>query len=51
MSRNGTSAIHESTYYLGIVYAKLATEWKLWGVLTGILPKNLGTLGKSLQTI
>jgi hypothetical protein len=31
MSRNGTSAIYESTYYLGIVYAKLATNWKvLW---------------------
>jgi hypothetical protein len=28
MSRNGTSAIYESTYYLGIVYAKLATNWK-----------------------
>ena len=34
MSRNGTSAIYESTYYLGIVYAKLATKWKLRGVST-----------------
>jgi hypothetical protein len=29
MSRNGTSAIYKSTYYLGIVYMKLATERKL----------------------
>jgi hypothetical protein len=28
MSRNSTSAIYESTYYLGIVYMKLATNWK-----------------------
>ena len=28
MSRNSTSAIYESTYYLGIVYAKLATDQK-----------------------
>ena len=28
MSRNGTSAIYKSTYYLGIVYMKLATNWK-----------------------
>ena len=28
MSRNGTSAICESTYYLAIVYAKLATDCK-----------------------
>ena len=34
MSRNGTSAIYESTYYLGIVYVKLATEQKLHGVST-----------------
>jgi hypothetical protein len=34
MSRNSTSAIYESTYYLGIVYAKLATEWKLRRVST-----------------
>jgi hypothetical protein len=26
MSRNGTLAIYKSTYYLGIVYAKLATK-------------------------
>ena len=29
MSRNGTSAIYKSTYYLGIVYAKLATTDRL----------------------
>jgi hypothetical protein len=29
MFRNSTSAIYESTYYLGIVYAKLATNQKL----------------------
>ena len=34
MSRNGTSAIYESTYYLGIVYVKLTTEQKLHGVST-----------------
>jgi hypothetical protein len=34
MSRNGTSAIHESTYYLGIVYAELATKWELHRVST-----------------
>jgi hypothetical protein len=34
MSRNGTSAIYKSTYYLGIVYAKLATNQKLHGVST-----------------
>jgi hypothetical protein len=34
MSRNGTSAIYESTYYLGIVYAKLAINWKFCGVST-----------------
>ena len=32
MSRNGTSAIYKSTYYLGIVHAKLATNRKLHGV-------------------
>jgi hypothetical protein len=26
---NGTSAIYESTYYLGIVYVKLATNQKV----------------------
>ena len=26
MSKNGTSAIYKSTYYLGIVYVKLATK-------------------------
>ena len=31
MSRNSTSAIYESTYYLEIVYTKLATNQKaLW---------------------
>ena len=34
MSRNSTSAIYKSTYYLGIVHAKLATNWKLRRVLT-----------------
>ena len=34
MSINGTSAIYESTDYLRIVQAKLATEWKLCGVST-----------------
>jgi hypothetical protein len=34
MSRNGTSAIYESTCYLGIVYAKLVTEWKICEVST-----------------
>ena len=34
MSRNGTSVIYNFTYYLGIVYVKLATERKLWGVST-----------------
>jgi hypothetical protein len=34
MSRNSTLAIYESTYYLGIVYAKLATNRKLCGVST-----------------
>jgi hypothetical protein len=34
MFRNGTSAIYKSTYYLGIVYAKLATKWKLCRVST-----------------
>ena len=34
MSRNGTLVIYEFTYYLGIVYAKLATKWKLCGVST-----------------
>ena len=34
MSRNGTSAIYKSTYYLGIVHVKLATNRKLRGVLT-----------------
>ena len=34
MSRNGISAIYESTYYLGIVYMNLVTEWKLCGVST-----------------
>jgi hypothetical protein len=34
MSRNGTSVIYDFTYYLGIVYAKLATKWKLHGVST-----------------
>ena len=29
MSKNCTSAVHKSTYYLGIVYTKLATKWKL----------------------
>ena len=28
MSRNGTSAIYESTHYLVIVYMKLATDQK-----------------------
>ena len=28
MSRNCTSAIYKSTYYLGIVYVKHATNWK-----------------------
>jgi hypothetical protein len=40
VSRNGTSAIYESTYYLGIAYAKLATEQKLHGVST-YLPNPL----------
>jgi hypothetical protein len=34
MSRNGTSAIYGFTYYLGIVYVKLATKWKLYRVST-----------------
>ena len=34
MSGNSTSAIYDSTYYLGIVYVKLATEQKLHGVST-----------------
>jgi hypothetical protein len=34
MSKNGTSAVHKSTYYLGIVYMKLATKWKLHIVST-----------------
>ena len=34
MSRNGTSSIYESTCYLGIIYAKLATKRKLRGVST-----------------
>ena len=34
MSRNGTSAIYKSTYYLGIVYVKLATNQKLHVVST-----------------
>ena len=34
MSRNGTSAIYESTDYLGIIHVKFATEWKLHGVST-----------------
>ena len=34
MSRNGTSSIYEFTCYLGIIYAKLATERKLRGVST-----------------
>jgi hypothetical protein len=34
MSRNSTSAIYKSTYYSGIVYAKLATNQKLRGVST-----------------
>ena len=34
MSRNGTPAIYEFTYYLGIVYVKLATKQKLHGVST-----------------
>jgi hypothetical protein len=34
MSRNSTSAIYKSTYYLGIVYVKLATNQKLCGVST-----------------
>ena len=34
MSRNSTSAIYKSTYYLGIVHVKLATNWKLHRVLT-----------------
>jgi hypothetical protein len=34
MSRNGTSAIYESTYYLGIFYVKLATNQKCCGVST-----------------
>jgi len=34
MSRNSTSAIYESTDYLGIVQVKLATKWKLHRVST-----------------
>jgi hypothetical protein len=34
MSINGTSAIYESTYYLGIVYTKLVAKQKLHGVST-----------------
>ena len=34
MSRNSTSAIYKSRYYLGIVHAKLATNQKLCGVST-----------------
>ena len=34
MSRNGTSAIYESTYYLEIVHVKLATNRKLHRVST-----------------
>jgi hypothetical protein len=34
MSRNGTSAIYKPTYYLGIVYAKLATSRSFVGVST-----------------
>jgi hypothetical protein len=34
MSRNGTLVIFEFTSYLRIVYAKLATKWKLRGVST-----------------
>jgi hypothetical protein len=37
MSGNSTSAIYQSTYYLGIVYVKLATERKLCGVSTYLL--------------
>jgi hypothetical protein len=32
MSRNSTSAIYKSTYYLGIVHVKLATNQKFRGV-------------------
>jgi hypothetical protein len=34
MSRNSTSAIYKSTYYLEMVYVKLATNQKLRGVST-----------------
>ena len=34
MSRNSTWTIYKSTYYLRIVYLKLATNWKLCGVST-----------------
>ena len=34
MSRNSTSVIYKFTYYLGIVYAKLATKQKLCRVST-----------------
>jgi hypothetical protein len=34
VSRNNTSVIYDFTYYLRIVYVKLATEWKLHGVST-----------------
>jgi len=34
MFRNGTSAIYESTDYLGIVQVKLATKQKFHGVST-----------------
>ena len=34
MSRNGASVISIYTYYLGIIYAKLATKQKLRGVST-----------------
>jgi hypothetical protein len=37
MSRNGNSVIYEFTYYLGIVYVKLATKWKLCRVSTYLL--------------
>jgi hypothetical protein len=34
MSRNGTSVIYNFTYYLGIVYVKLAIEQKFCGAST-----------------
>jgi hypothetical protein len=49
MSMNGSSVIYDFTYYIRIIYVKLATKWKLHRVST-YLPNLEGLCSEHIWT-